>query len=183
VLAAAGWQTEDVEIAAQEHARIATALNLAVQMLPEWPASDLEEVDPVSRAYGKFSMLIPANALARAHRARSQMRRSLAELFGRVDILALPTVPAPAPPIADPTVHLPSGPHPADRANVRQTGLGNLTGVPGVNVPAGLHSSGLPIGLQLMGPWDAEARLLDAAKHVEQATSREFVDAAPPAYS
>jgi Asp-tRNA(Asn)/Glu-tRNA(Gln) amidotransferase A subunit family amidase len=183
VLAAAGWQTEDVEIAAQEHARIATALNLAVQMLPEWPASDLEEVDPVSRAYGKFSMLIPANALARAHRARSQMRRSLAELFGRVDILALPTVPAPAPPIADPTVHLPSGPHPADRANVRQTGLGNLTGVPGVNVPAGLHSSGLPIGLQLMGPWDAEARLLDAAKHVEQATSREFVDAVPPAYS
>jgi aspartyl-tRNA(Asn)/glutamyl-tRNA(Gln) amidotransferase subunit A len=182
VLAAAGWQTEDVEIAAQEHARIATALNLAVQMLPEWPVSDLDEADPVSRAYTKFSMLIPANALARAHRARSQMRRSLAELFGRLDMLALPTVPAPAPPIADPTVHLPSGAHPADRANVRQTGLGNLTGVPGINVPAGLHSSGLPIGLQLMGPWDAEARLLDAAKHVEQATSREFVDAVPPAY-
>jgi Asp-tRNA(Asn)/Glu-tRNA(Gln) amidotransferase A subunit family amidase len=182
VLAAAGWQTEDVEIASQEHARIATALNLAVQILPEWPASELEDVDPVSRAYGKFSMLIPANALARAHRARSQMRRSLAELFGRVDLLALPTVPAPAPPIADPTVHLPSGPQSADHANVRQTGLGNLTGVPGVNVPAGFHSSGLPIGLQLMGPWDAEARLLDAAKHIEQATSREFVDAVPPAY-
>jgi Asp-tRNA(Asn)/Glu-tRNA(Gln) amidotransferase A subunit family amidase len=182
VLAAAGWQTEDVEIAAQEHARIATVLNLAVQALPEWPTSDLDAMDPVSRAYTKFSMLIPANALARAHRARSRMRRSLAELFGRVDVLALPTVPAPAPPIADPTVHLPSGPHPADRANVRQTGLGNLTGVPGVNVPAGLHSSGLPIGLQLMGPWASEARLLDAARHVEQATSREFVDAVPPAY-
>jgi Asp-tRNA(Asn)/Glu-tRNA(Gln) amidotransferase A subunit family amidase len=182
LLAAAGWQTEDVDVDAQEHARIATALNLAVQMLPEWPTDDLDELDPLSRAYTKFSLLIPANALARAHRARSQMRRSLAELFGRFDMLALPTVPAPAPPIADPTVHLPSGPHPADRANVRQTGLGNLTGVPGVNVPAGLHSSGLPIGLQLMAPWDAEARLLDAAKHIEQATSREFVDAVPPAY-
>jgi Asp-tRNA(Asn)/Glu-tRNA(Gln) amidotransferase A subunit family amidase len=179
-LAAAGWQTEEVEIDGQEHARIATALNLAVQMLPEWPTDDLDELDPVSRAYTKFSLLIPANALARAHRARSMMRRSLADLFGRVDMLALPTVPAPAPPIADPTVHLPSGPHPADRANVRQTGLGNLTGVPGINVPAGLHSSGLPIGLQLMGPWGAEARLLDAAGHVEQATSREFVDAVPP---
>ena len=181
-LAAAGWQTEEVEISSQEHARIATALNLAVQSLPEWPLDDLEQMDPVGKAYTKFSLLIPANALARAHRARSQMRRSLAEIFGRVDILALPTVPAPAPPIADPTVHLPSGPHPADRANVRQTGLGNLTGVPGVNVPAGLHSNGLPIGLQLMGPWDAEARLLDAARHIEQATSREFVDAVPPAY-
>jgi Asp-tRNA(Asn)/Glu-tRNA(Gln) amidotransferase A subunit family amidase len=51
-----------------------------------------------------------------------------------------------------------------------------------MNVPAGLHSSGLPIGLQLIGPWQAEARLLDAAKHIEQATSRQFVDAVPPAY-
>jgi Asp-tRNA(Asn)/Glu-tRNA(Gln) amidotransferase A subunit family amidase len=46
----------------------------------------------------------------------------------------------------------------------------------------GIHSSGLPMGLQLMGPWDAEARLLDAAKHIEQATSREFVDAVPQTY-
>jgi aspartyl-tRNA(Asn)/glutamyl-tRNA(Gln) amidotransferase subunit A len=182
VLDATAWQTTDVDVAAQEHARIATALNLGVQILPEFPLDDLDEQDPVTRAYTKFSLLLPANALARAHRARSQMRRSLAEIFGRVDVLALPTVPAPAPPIADPTVQLPSGPHPPDRANLRQTGLGNLTGVPGVNVPAGLHSSGLPIGLQLMGPWDAEGRLLDAAKHIEQATSREFVDAVAPAY-
>ncbi len=181
-LAAAGWDTQDVAIDGQEHARIATALNLATQMLPEWPLDDVDEQDPVSRAYTKFSALIPAAALARSHRVRSQLRRSLAEIFGRVDLLALPTVPAPAPRIDNPTVELPSGPHPADRANVRQTGFGNLTGVPGINVPAGLHSSGLPIGLQLVGPWDAEARLLDAAKHIEQATSREFVDAVPQAY-
>jgi aspartyl-tRNA(Asn)/glutamyl-tRNA(Gln) amidotransferase subunit A len=181
-LTAAGWPTVDVAIEGQEHARIATALNLATQIMPEWPLDDLDELDPVTRAYTKFSALIPAAALARAHRVRSQLRRSLVEIFGRVDLLAAPTVPAPAPPIADPTVHLPSGPHPADRANVRQTGLANLTGVPAINVPAGLHPSGLPVGLQLIGPWDAEARLLDAAKHIEQATSREFVDAVPQAY-
>jgi len=181
-LGAAGWATEDVAVEGQEHARIATALNLAIQIMPEWPLDDVDELDPVTRAYTKFSALIPAAALARAHRVRSQLRRSLAELFGRVDLLAVPTVPAPAPTIADPTVHLPSGPHPPDRANVRQTGLANLTGVPGINVPAGLHPSGLPVGLQLIGPWDGEARLLDAAKHIEQATSREFVDAVPQAY-
>jgi Asp-tRNA(Asn)/Glu-tRNA(Gln) amidotransferase A subunit family amidase len=65
---------------------------------------------------------------------------------------------------------------------VRQTGLGNLTGAPGINIPVGTHSTGLPMGLQLMATWQAEARLLDAAKHIEQATSREFVDAVPPAY-
>jgi aspartyl-tRNA(Asn)/glutamyl-tRNA(Gln) amidotransferase subunit A len=103
----------------------------------------------------------------------------VARLFGKFDLLAWPTVPAPAPPIADPTVQLPSGPQPADRANVLQTGLGNLTGIPGVNVPVGLHSSGLPMGLQLMAPWGEEARLLDAAERIEDATNREFVDAVP----
>jgi Asp-tRNA(Asn)/Glu-tRNA(Gln) amidotransferase A subunit family amidase len=181
-LDAAGWQTEDVAIDGQEHARIATALNLAIQMMPEWPLDDVDELEAVTRAYTKFSALIPAAALARAQRVRSQLRRSLTEVFGRVELLALPTVPAPAPTIADPTVHLPSGPHPADRANVRQTGFANLTGIPGISVPAGFHPSGLPIGLQLVGPWDAEARLLDAATHIEHATSRQFVDAVPPAY-
>jgi aspartyl-tRNA(Asn)/glutamyl-tRNA(Gln) amidotransferase subunit A len=182
-LDAVGWQRRDVDIPLQEHVRIATALQLAIPGIPEWPDEHLDTADPISRAYGKFARLLPAAALERAKRVRSQLRRALAELFGDVDLLALPTVPAPAPPIENPTVTLPSGDHPADRANVRQTGLGNLTGVPGINVPAGFHSSGLPIGLQLMGQWGAEARLLDAAKHIEQATSREFVDAVPPAYA
>ena len=179
---AAGWQLRDVDIDAQEHVRIATALNLVLPGLPEFPDEQLETADPLSRAYGKFARLIPAAALVRVQRVRSQLRRSLAAVFGDVDMLALPSVPAPAPLIENPTVTLPSGDHPADRANVRQTGLGNLTGVPGINVPAGFHSSGLPIGLQLMGAWGTEARLLDAAKHIEQATSREFVDAVPQAY-
>jgi Asp-tRNA(Asn)/Glu-tRNA(Gln) amidotransferase A subunit family amidase len=110
------------------------------------------------------------------------VRRSVARIFEDVDLLALPTVPAAAPPIENPTVTLPSGDHPADHANVRQTGVGNLTGLPGINVPAGFDPRGLPIGLQLLAPWGAEARLLDAAKHIEQATSREFVDAVPQAY-
>jgi Asp-tRNA(Asn)/Glu-tRNA(Gln) amidotransferase A subunit family amidase len=181
-LDAAGWQLRDVDIDGQEHVRIATALNLVLPGLPEWPDEQLETADPISRAYGKFARLVPAAALVRVQRVRSQIRRSLASAFGDVDLLALPTVPAPAPPIENPVVKLPSGEQPADPANVRQTGLGNLSGVPGINVPAGLHSSGLPLGLQLMGPWGAEARLLDAAKHIEQATSREFVDAVPQAY-
>ena len=181
LLDAAGWRTEDVAIDAQEHVRMATVLHLAIDALPEFPG-DIDSEEALVRAYDRFTSLIPAVALARADRVRSAVRRSLAGLFERVDMLAAPTVPAPAPPIANPVVTLPSGDHPPDRANVRQTGLANLTGVPAMNVPAGLHSSGLPIGLQLIGPWQAEARLLDAAEHIEQATSREFVDAVPQAY-
>jgi hypothetical protein len=35
------------------------------------------------------------------------------------------------------------------------------------------------MALQLQGPWGEEARLFDAAEHLEQATGREFVDADP----
>jgi aspartyl-tRNA(Asn)/glutamyl-tRNA(Gln) amidotransferase subunit A len=182
VLDAAGWSTRPVDIDMQEHVRISTALNLALQGLPEFSVDLLETADPVSRAYGKFAQILPAGAYVRAQRVRSQVRRSLAAAFGEVDLLALPTVPAPAPPIDNPMVTLPSGDQPADSANVLMTGLGNLAGTPGITLPVALHSSGLPMALQLLAPWQAEARLLDAAKHIEQATSREFVDAVPPAY-
>jgi Asp-tRNA(Asn)/Glu-tRNA(Gln) amidotransferase A subunit family amidase len=89
-------------------------------------------------------------------------------------------VPAPAPRIDNTTVELPSGPSPADPVNVAQTGIGNLGGIPGISVPVGIHSSGLPMGLQLQASWGNEALLLDAAEHIERATQRQFVDAVPP---
>jgi aspartyl-tRNA(Asn)/glutamyl-tRNA(Gln) amidotransferase subunit A len=39
----------------------------------------------------------------------------------------------------------------------------NLAGIPGISVPCGLSSEGLPIGLQLLGPYWSEARLLQLA--------------------
>ncbi|SUZ30622.1 Glutamyl-tRNA(Gln) amidotransferase subunit A [Roseibaca ekhonensis] len=45
----------------------------------------------------------------------------------------------------------------------------NLAGLPGISVPAGLDSKGLPLGLQLIGqPWD-EGELLKTAHVLEQA--------------
>jgi Asp-tRNA(Asn)/Glu-tRNA(Gln) amidotransferase A subunit family amidase len=118
--------------------------------------------------------------LVRADRVRAQLRRSAAAAFEGYDLLVWPTVPAPSPPIENPTVTLPSGDMPADPANVRHTGFGNLTGLPGINVPVGIHSSGLPMGLQLQAAWGREALLLDAAEHLERATERRHVDATPP---
>jgi aspartyl-tRNA(Asn)/glutamyl-tRNA(Gln) amidotransferase subunit A len=47
----------------------------------------------------------------------------------------------------------------------------NLAGIPGISVPCGLSSGGLPIGLQIMGPHFSEDRLLQAAYHFEQNTA------------
>jgi aspartyl-tRNA(Asn)/glutamyl-tRNA(Gln) amidotransferase subunit A len=179
-LGASGWAVEEVALAGAEHAQVAAVLRLTLENLPGIGDEQLAEADPLMRALVKYEKVLPAELLVRADRIRAQLRRSAAEAFERFDVLAWPTVPAPAPPIEAPVVELPSGRHPADAGNVRQTGFGNLTGIPGITVPVGLHSSGLPIGLQLQAAWGREELLLDAAEHLEDATGREHVDALPP---
>jgi Asp-tRNA(Asn)/Glu-tRNA(Gln) amidotransferase A subunit family amidase len=183
-LSESGVETREVEIEGVEHAIFATVLKLALEVppssKPDLVAEVLPQVSPIGRALSKFNLLLPAAALERADRVRAQLRRSLARAFEQIDVLAWPTVPAPPPPIDDPTIDLPSGRVPADYGNVRQGGIGNLAGVPGVSVPCGLTADRLPVALQLLAPWGEDERLLDVAELLEQATDRRYVDAVPP---
>jgi len=45
-----------------------------------------------------------------------------------------------------------------------------LAGLPGLSIPCGFDSKGLPVGLQIMGNYFAEARMLGAAHRYQQAT-------------
>lgn len=46
----------------------------------------------------------------------------------------------------------------------------NLAGLPGMSVPAGFTAGGRPIGLQLIGNYFSEARMLNVAHQLQQAT-------------
>ena len=46
----------------------------------------------------------------------------------------------------------------------------NLAGLPGMSIPAGFDGQGLPIGLQIIGKYFDEARLLNVAHRYQQAT-------------
>ena len=46
----------------------------------------------------------------------------------------------------------------------------SLSGLPGMSVPAGFGAHGMPVGLQLIGNYFQEARLLGAAHHFQVAT-------------
>jgi aspartyl-tRNA(Asn)/glutamyl-tRNA(Gln) amidotransferase subunit A len=46
----------------------------------------------------------------------------------------------------------------------------SLAGLPGMSVPAGFGEAGLPVGLQLVGNYFAEAELLRTAHALQQAT-------------
>jgi aspartyl-tRNA(Asn)/glutamyl-tRNA(Gln) amidotransferase subunit A len=180
---ATGSKVEEVDFEGREHVLIASVLigqteDLA-NVTPERIEALGEDVSIIARALLRYRMLIPAVAIAKAQQVRTLVRRSLAELFERVDVLAWPTVAGPAPRLDDTSVELPSGVYPADYVNPRQAGIANLAGVPAISVPVGLSPEGLPVALQLIAAWGRDELLLDAAEALERATEREWVDAAP----
>ena len=165
---AAGWELVELEIDRVELAGPAAASRLAPEFLAGADLSVLAELDPITRGLCQFALLTPGVRLVRADRVRGHLRHQTARAFERTDVLAWPASPAPPPLVDAPLVQLPSGPAPADPPNIRQATLANLTGVPGISVPVG-EAEGLPVGLQLLAPWGEEARLLDAAAHLEAA--------------
>jgi len=183
-LCEAGMAVTEVHLEGIEHARIATVLRLWLEdaaVVPPQAAREHEpDLSPIGRALSKYRSLIPAEALVRADAVRATLRRSLVEAGTQADVLAWPTVAAPAPSIEDTTVRLPSGPVPADYANVRMGGIANLTGAPALSAPVGLTRAGLPAGLHLMTQWRDPERLLDVAELLEQVTDRRHVNAVPP---
>ncbi|MGH2979139.1 MAG: amidase [Solirubrobacterales bacterium] len=180
----AGMTVTEVQLEGIDHIRIATVLRLTLEdaaAVPPQVAREHEpDLSPIGRALSKYRALIPAEALVRADAIRALLRRSLADASTQADLLVWPTVAAPAPAIDDTTVHLPSGPVPADYANVRMGGIANLTGAPALSAPVGVTRAGLPAGLHMITHWRDPERLLDVADLLEQVTERRHVDAVPP---
>ena len=179
-----GGEVVEVELTDLETAALAAILIINSESMggvaPE-RLNDLDpELSPIARGSLKYRMLLPSAATIQANRVRTMMRRRLAALFETVDVLAWPTVPAPAPPLEAPLVELPSGTLTADQANVRGAGVANLTGIPSISMPVGLSGERLPIALQLGAAWGRDELLLDAAETLERANGRRWVESRPP---
>jgi aspartyl-tRNA(Asn)/glutamyl-tRNA(Gln) amidotransferase subunit A len=96
-------------------------------------------------------------------------RRRAYEFFAEVDLLVTPTMPIPAPAIADLRKD-PSALRPAELILLRNTRPFNVWGLPAISVPCGFTRSGLPIGLQIAGPHWREDLVLRLAKAFESVT-------------
>src|ERR1700731_4449119 len=102
-----------------------------------------------------------------AQRMRSRLGAAVGRIFQDVDVLLLPPTPITAPAVGDRTVRWRSGEEPVDGALVRLTAPFNLTGLPALSVPFGA-AAGLPIGMQVVGRWNDEARLLAVGRLIEE---------------
>ena len=101
----------------------------------------------------------------KALQVRTLLRRDYDQAFERADVIAMPTSPIPPFRLGEKTGD-PLQMYLADVFTVSA----NLAGLPGVSVPCGFSSNGLPIGFQLMGRMFDESTLLRVADAYERST-------------
>jgi aspartyl-tRNA(Asn)/glutamyl-tRNA(Gln) amidotransferase subunit A len=105
------------------------------------------------------------------------LQAEVRECFERVDLLALPASPVPAPRVGEDSLRVGGVEEPVLALLTRPNRLFSITGLPAISVPCGLTRDDLPAGLQIAGrPFD-ELRVLRAA----QAYERDFGWRPPPA--
>lgn len=107
---------------------------------------------------------------ARAQRVRALVQREFREVMTRVDVFASPNNPVPPPRIDQPMVPVRGKEIWVMSLMPSLTIPHNLTGYPALTVPCGLASSGVPVGLQIVGRPFEEVTVLRAAHAYEQAT-------------
>ncbi|HUD51314.1 amidase family protein, partial [Parvibaculum sp.] len=100
----------------------------------------------------------------KAQQVRTLIARDFAEAYAKCDVLLTPTAPSAAFGIGEKTAD-PLSMYLNDVFTVTV----NLAGLPGISVPAGLSSDGLPLGLQLIGKTFDEETLFRAAYALEEA--------------
>ena len=144
------------------------ALNAVARIVLLSEASAVAETYPEDRSlYGADvralldqGRLVPATDYINAQRLRRQMRREFNQVWKEVDCLVTPATPMPAPRVGDATVRLGGREEDVRLAATRLVRGMNALGFPALALPCGLSASGLPVGMQIIGPAFEEALLL-----------------------
>lgn len=130
-------------------------------------APDPALLDPRTRDAARLGRLLGGAPLRAARRAEAVLHRRIGAFFTSYDVILAPTTAAP-PPAVGALYHLRG--FATDRAMIAACPYAwpwNVLGWPGVNVPAGFVSGGLPVGAQLLGPAGSEPLLVSVAAQLE----------------
>ena len=117
-------------------------------------------------AVGQF---ILAEHYVRAKRVVTKYRQDLSAVFEQVDLLVTPTCPVVAPRFGEVTVTTEGKEEALGDAHSRFTNFFNLTGNPAISIPSGMHSTGLPMGVQVIARPFEETTLLRAGDAMQRA--------------
>jgi amidase len=134
---------------------------------------DWDRVEPHNRAGHDAGLRVDGLAVVRSLKALRELTRPVVKRWGsEFDVLVTPTMTIEPPPAGQLLAEAhgnPEMPPPTALAMVAFTVTFNLTGQPAISLPLGEGSSGIPIGVQLVGaPW-GEAQLIQVASQLEEA--------------
>ena len=101
----------------------------------------------------------------KAQQVRTLVRKEFDKAFEKYDVLLTPTSPTVAFEIGTRS----SNPLEMYLADICTVSI-NIAGLPGISVPCGVDSNGMPVGMQLIGNRFDEEKILNAAYTYEQAT-------------
>jgi len=160
----------DLNVMLWAHAVIILS-EMATAMLPH-TREDASRFGPDARTNLAIGRHFRATDLVHAMRHRHAITRQYLELMKGVDAIVTPTTAITAPPINERS--LPDGESnlPVVDALLRFIRAGNLTGFPGLSVPAGYDVAGLPVGIHFLGRPYQEHLLLRLGRVVEAAVQR-----------
>lgn len=100
----------------------------------------------------------------KAQKVRTLIKQDFVDAFKEVDAILAPTSPGTAFKIGEKT----SDPLEMYLSDIYTVNV-NLAGLPGISIPFGEDSEGLPIGVQIIGNYFKEADVLNIANHIEEA--------------
>jgi aspartyl-tRNA(Asn)/glutamyl-tRNA(Gln) amidotransferase subunit A len=123
--------------------------------------------DPMLVKSAQRGAQLPITRHYKAMADRGALAQSMAKFHESFDLLLCPVTPVP-PFKAGRGIFGPEG-EAYKRTWTPFTFPFNITGQPGASVPCGFTAAGLPIGLQIVGPWGSEALILRAARAFERA--------------
>lgn len=103
-----------------------------------------------------------------AQMKRSKFISTLNKLFDKIDVLVVPTLPIIPTKINQRQVKLNDSTVSVRDALLKLTSPFNYTGNPAISIPGGISTTGLPIGVQLIGRHYEEKKLYQVGYHVEQ---------------
>ena len=163
-----GAELRDVKVEVPTDRMLQTAESYAYHAQNVAKTPELYQAETVRRI--RSGEKVTAAEYIQRRRELEQDRRAIRAIFGDVDVLVTPTMPMPAPAIAELKAN-PDALRPAELRLLRNTRPFNVWGLPAISVPCGFTQSGLPIGLQIAGTNWREDLVLRVAHAYEQATA------------
>lgn len=133
-------------------------------LLPKWR----DQMNPDLVLNIEYGLGLTALQWGQAEVARTALWHRVRTFFETFDFLLTPTVAVPPFPVETDYPKEING-HPIETYIdwFLLTYAITLTGLPAISVPAGWTAAGLPVGLQIVGPWRGEAEVLQAAAAFE----------------